>query len=160
MRHFFVASLFYLALSLSALLVFYIFVTLIAMPVAYLLMVALVITWLLPRPWRWLVPLAIVGEVVTSAQPLALTTGVLSPLLIFWLRGRTEVDVSFSYLVLAGASAALGLALIVGIGTYPHWLHIPWLIVLQAWLAVTGGAAAISIFLPSLYSHYLHGRYF
>lgn len=146
--------------AVGSLLLHWFFVKVVGMPIGSLIVLALVVTWLAPRPWRLLGPLAVLGEVVAITPPLAVTLTLMSPLLIFWLRGRIQPDISFSYLVLVAASAALALALIVGITVYPVWLSIPWPTVLVAWLSITLAAAGGSLLLPALHGRFLHGRYF
>jgi hypothetical protein len=112
-----------------------------------------------PKPWRLLLVLSLTAEVAAITPPLALAVAMWAPLLIFWLRGRVEVDLSFWYFILLSASAALQITLLVTLATYPHWREIPWLIVAGGWLAVTSLAALASIGLPSLYNRFLHDRY-
>lgn len=160
MRYFFTYFLFWAAVAAGTVLLYFLFKEVLRVPLGMVIAAALIITWILPQPWRFLVPLAVLAEVITITPPLALTAALLSPLLLWWLRGRTEVDVSFSYTILIAASAALALTLVVGVSTYPWWSRLPWLTIVFAWLAIAGTALAGTILLPSIHSRLFHGRYF
>ncbi len=160
MKYFLKYFLFWGGLVGAAVFLYYIFKHGIGAPAGAWLAVAHIMTWLLPRPWRFLLPLAFAGELMTITPPLALTIALVSPLLLWWLRGRTEVDVSFSYTLVIAASAALSWGLLVGAAAYPWWSAIPWVTVVIAWLAITVVALVGTIMVPSLHSRILHGRYF
>lgn len=138
----------------------YFFVAIIGMPIATLLTLALIGTWTLPRPWRFLAVLAIIGETWAVTPPLEVAAAVFSPLLLWWLRGRVEVDISFLYSGVVAVSAALAIGIVVGVTVYPFWTNIPWLIVLLSWSSVAVLATVLTIVLPSLHSRLLYGRYF
>lgn len=136
------------------------FSRLVGMPVGGWLVAALLLTWLASTPWRWLFGLSVLAEVLAITPPLALAAALWAPLLIWWLRGRIEVDLSFGYFILLAASAALQLGVVVGLAAYPYWLEIPWLIVVMCWLAMAAVAFGSSIGLSSLYNRFLHERHF
>jgi hypothetical protein len=135
------------------------FVTVITMPVASVVTLSLLITWLVPRPILALTGLAIVAELLAITPPLSMTAALFSPLLIFWLRGRISADISFSYTILIAASAALSLTILAALGTYPYAMSLPWPRILMAWAACTTIATSLTLLLPSLMSKYLHDRY-
>lgn len=137
----------------------YFFHTVVRMPLAFFIAAALVIIWLVPRSWRVLIPLALIGEVLSVTPPLALTGAMLAPLAVYWLRNRVEVDISFSYIILVAASAGVSVAILLGAGTYPHWSQIPWLTAGYGWAAITAFAVVTSILMPSFYSRFRDGRY-
>ncbi len=133
--------------------------TILHMPIASILTISLLITWLMPRPLVPLLILAVVCEMIAVTTPVVITIGILSPLLMFWLRGRISADLSFSYTVLVATSAALALGIVVAGDAYPHFSSIPWPTVLLTWAVVTATATCITVMFPSITSRYLHDRY-
>ncbi len=160
MKYFLKYFLFWGSVVAVSALMYYVFLNFIEMPLGAWLTLALVITWVVPRPWRFLVLLALVAELSAITMPLTTAAALLSPLLLWWLRGRIEVDISFSYTVLVAASAALGLIILVAGAVYPWWSEIPWITVLISWVCITVTAVVSTILLPSIHSRLLHGRYF
>lgn len=150
--------LFWLGTGLLAIVIWYFFMAVIGLPVGGWLVAALLATWLNPKPWRLLLVLSLAAEVAAITPPLAITAALWAPLLIWWLRGRVEVDLSFWYFILIAVSSALQIGLIVALATYPHWLEIPWLVVVEGWLAVIVVVCLTSLGLPSLYNRFLHDR--
>jgi hypothetical protein len=144
---------------IAAGLLHFFFTQIVGMPLATLITLSLIVTWLLPHPWWALGLLSIVGEVLSITPPLVLAAALWTPLLIFWLRGRTEADLSFSFAALMALSAALALGLVVGITAYPVWTALPWPTLLFAWLSISVLAGGLSLILPSLQSRLVHDRY-
>lgn len=115
------------------------------------LVVATVITWLMPQPLRYLLPLAIITELVSSAPPGILTVTMLLPLVPLRLRWRVEAEASFSFLLLLAATAAAQLAVIsvaeginqlsLTASTLVPWPHILW-----SWLTLTIVTGGVIIF--------------
>jgi hypothetical protein len=129
------------------------------MPVASIITLSVVLTWLIPRPLPWLLGMAVFAELIAITPPLTLTLGILSPLLIFWLRGRISVDISLSYIILIATSVALAFTIVIGVSAFPAVFLVPWPRILLAWIVVTCCAASITLLFPSLTSRYLHDRY-
>lgn len=69
------------------------------------LTLSIIFTWTKNRPWRYLLVLALITELFSLA-PIGLSTIIiLLPSLIYRLRGRFDVDLSFSFLILLLISA-------------------------------------------------------
>lgn len=144
----------------ATLCVYLLFKNIVGSPASAVVAVAHILTWTVPRPWRVVIPLAIVSELVAITVPLTMLLSAISPLLIWRLRGRVGVDLSFSYVALIALSAALGLAFLIVPTTFPRWQTIPWLSISAFWLACTAAILFGTLIVPSLHNRMLHGRYF
>ena len=154
------AIIFWLCSAIGVLFLHWFFAQRIGMPVATVVTLSLIILWLHPRPFILLCILAAASELLAVTKPMTMVAGVFGPLIIFWLRGRISVDISFSYTVVVAASAALSLALVTVVDTYPYLVALPWARMLGAWLAVTCATVGTTVLWPSLKSRYLHDRHY
>lgn len=123
--------------------------------VPFPLYLAAVATWLLPKPWRYLLVLGIASELFTTFPPGVLTAVVALPLVVHWLRGRIALDLSFSYALLIALTVLLQLGILIGAdltigGVHGEvWQAIPWLSASLVWLSLVSVTMITTIFAQS-----------
>lgn len=160
MKYYLRFFIFWLGVGGAAVCLYLVFTNIIGAPAGAVVAIAHILTWTVPRPWRIVVPLALVSETVAITLPLTMFMSIVSPLLTWRLRGRVGVDLSFSFVVLVALSSALGLAILVVPATFPRWQATPWLSVSALWLTCTAATLFGTLIVPSIHSRMLHGRYF
>lgn len=62
-----------------------------------LILLPILLVWLVPHPWYYLVAVALTGELLSTTPPGIVTLTVLLPALIHRARGRINIDLSFSF---------------------------------------------------------------
>jgi hypothetical protein len=78
------------------------------------LYLSLTIIWLIPSPWYFLIALALYSELFTTLPVGLLSSAIAIAALTWHFRGRIEIDLSFSFLLLLLATVFLQIALLLG----------------------------------------------
>lgn len=121
----------------------------------------LLLAWIIPHPARYLVPLAIISELLTPQLPGVLTLTILTPLLIRRATPRRDVDISVRYVLTLAATVLLQLLILIApdliraslLHNNPALLFVqlPWRPLLWATLTTTSLAAITTIALANLW---------
>ncbi|MEX2054761.1 MAG: hypothetical protein WD972_01140 [Candidatus Andersenbacteria bacterium] len=78
------------------------------------LYLSLTVIWLIPSPWYYLIAVALYSELFTTL-PVGLMSSVIAIAALTWhFRGRIEIDLSFSFLLLLLTTVFMQIALLLG----------------------------------------------
>lgn len=109
---------------------------------------AIILTWTIPRAWRYLLVIAIFSELFTTLPLGILSLTIFMPLLIYFLRGRIEADISFSFLLIILLTVLLQF---ITLASYDiaHTYSVPWRLLFSSWLITSAISFAACVMITN-----------
>jgi hypothetical protein len=121
-------------------------------------LLAVILTWSIPRAWRYLIVIAIVSELFTTLPLGILSLTIAMPLGVYLLRGRIEADISFSFLSLILVSVFLQFVVLTSFDVVHNYIAeggqsiisvIPWRLLFSSWLITSAMAFAACVIITN-----------